>query len=123
MVDGNLIAVDFLPTEFAVEGVEVQSMFAGNQRERFIQIRAQFIRGPRFARIVSGRNQSAAEARSCVFEAANVIALPAVEGDGNGGEFFEGLFGIYSGILILALSEFVSAFHRWRGVLGNRVET
>ena len=57
-----------------------------------------------------------------VLKAADVVALPAVEGNGDVGEFFEGLFGIYSGILILALSEFVGAFYRERVVLVHRVE-
>src|SRR5579862_6541485 len=78
MLEGDFVAIDFLSAELAVEGVKVQAMFAGNQRKRLVQIGAEFIRCARFAGMVAGGDESAAEGGVRVFKTADIVALPAV---------------------------------------------
>ena len=49
----NLVAIHFFAGKLAVERVQIQAMFAGNQRIRFFQIGAQFFRRARLPGIIS----------------------------------------------------------------------
>ena len=54
-------------------------MLAGNERQSFIQILAQFLRGARLSGVAAGRlNAAAAERSASLLESANVVTLPAV---------------------------------------------
>ena len=79
MFKGDFVAVDFLSAELTVEGVKIQPMFAGNERESFIQVGAKFVRSACFTGIVAGGDETAAERGVRVFKTADVIALPAVQ--------------------------------------------
>ena len=79
----DFVAVDFFAVELAVKGVQVQAMFAGDQRKGFLQIGAKFFRRARFAGIIAGGDQSAAERAAEIFKSADIVALPAVERNGN----------------------------------------
>ena len=57
----DCVAIDLLPAEVAVEGVQVEAMPPGNQRERLFGVGAQLVGGARLARVVAGRGQSAAK--------------------------------------------------------------
>src|ERR1035441_9171495 len=79
----DLIAVLFPAAELAIEGVEIEAMFARDKRKGLFQISAQFIRRARLARIISRGDESAAQRPAEIFKAADVVALPAVERDWN----------------------------------------
>src|ERR1035437_6099255 len=83
MLRRNFVAVNFLAAELAVERVQIQTMFSGSERIRFFQIGAKFVRRARFAGIISGGDESAAQRAAEIFKSAHVIALPAVQRDGN----------------------------------------
>ena len=61
-------------------------MLAGNERERAVQVGAQFAERARLARIVARDGEAAAEFLAALLEAAHVVALPAVHGDRDGGQ-------------------------------------
>lgn len=107
VVDFDGVAVDLFAAEFAVAGVQVQAVFAGNEGERHFQIGSEFFGGAGFAGVISGNGDAAAEGLGGVFEAGDVVALPAVEGDGDGGELAEGGFGIDAEGGVAFLSEAV----------------
>ena len=69
-------------------------MAAGDAGEGFFKIGAEFLRRAGAAEVVAGDGQAAAEFGRGVFEAADVVALPAVERNGNRGETVEGAIGI-----------------------------
>src|SRR4029453_7580737 len=70
--------------EIGIEGMKVQPVSARNQRKRLVDVLPQLLEGAGFARIVAGGLDAAsAECSASGFKAANVIALPAVQGDGN----------------------------------------
>ena len=62
--------------------MEVQPLFARNQRERLFEVGAELVGVPRAARIVAGHGEAAVEG-GAVFEAGDVVALPAVKADRN----------------------------------------
>src|SRR4029450_11986541 len=64
-------------------------MFARDERQRFLEVAAQFIRRPRLARIIPRGHESATKRASEVLEPTHVIALPAVERNGDLRERFE----------------------------------
>jgi hypothetical protein len=80
---------------FEVEGVEVEAVLAGNEGENFFEVRAQFVRRAGAAGVVAGHGEAAARiAGGGGFEAADIVALPAVDRDRGAGEGLEGFFGV-----------------------------
>ncbi len=96
MLRGKLIAVHALATGFGVKGVQVHSVFAGNQKKGLLQISPQLVRCSRLAWIIAGDRQAAAEFSAGVLESAHVISLPAMERDGDSGELFQCLVGVHA---------------------------
>jgi hypothetical protein len=92
MLRRDLIAVDFAAAEFSVGGVEVETVFSGDQREGLGGVGAEFVGSAGFAGIVAGGYQAAGEHGIGLLEAADVIALPTVERERDAGELFEGVF-------------------------------
>ena len=92
----NFVAIHFLAAKFAIKRVEIQAMFAGNQRIGFFQIGAQFIRRARLARIIAGGDESAAERAAEIFKAAHIVALPAVQRDGDLREGFQRVVNVHA---------------------------
>jgi hypothetical protein len=101
----DLVAIHFLAAEIAVKRVQIEAVFAGNAGERFPGVRAEFIRRPGLARLISGGNEPAAERAAEVFEAADIIALPAVEGDGDFGELGQHAIDVHADFGIAVLGE------------------
>ncbi len=91
---GDLVAIDFAAAEFPVGGMQVEAVFTGDQRERPGGIRAEFVRAAGLAGVVAGGHQSAGEGGVRLLEAADVIALPAVQRQGDAGELLEDVFRI-----------------------------
>jgi len=116
MIHGNFIAVHFFPAKFPVERVEVQSMPARDEGERLVQVGAQFFGGSRFAGIISGGHETAAQSAGRAFKTADVIALPAVERNRDRRKFLNDLFRVHAGGFIPTAGQLVSAFHRHRRI-------
>ena len=75
----NFVTVNSLAPELAVEGVQVEPVCAGNERERLGGVGSEFVGRARFAGIIAGGDDAAGERPAEILEAAHVIALPAVE--------------------------------------------
>ena len=90
----DFVPIYFLPAELAVERVQVQTMFARNQRECLIEIGAEFVGRAGFAGIISGGNNAARKRAAEILKAAHVIALPAMQRDRNFGELLEDGVGV-----------------------------
>ena len=92
--DLDLVAVDLLAAELAVDGVDVEAVFAGQQRVDQFKVGAQFLRVAGLAGVIAGHRQPAAEFGNGLLEAGDVVALPAMQRNRHGGESCEGGFGI-----------------------------
>ena len=75
------VAIDLAPAELAVDGVQVQPVLAGQQAVGEVQVGPQLGRRAGLAGVVAGGDQPAAEGAGVGLEAADVVALPAVERD------------------------------------------
>ena len=84
MLDPDRVAVHRRAPEFAVDGMEVQPVAAGDQGEGLLQVHSQLLRVARPARLAArDLDPAAAERRVRRFEAGQVVALPTVDGDGS----------------------------------------
>ena len=90
----DFIAIHFFAAELAVERVQVEAVFAGDEGKRLVEIRAEFFRCPGFAGVVARHRDATAETFAGVFKATHVIALPAMKRDWNAGERGHGGLGI-----------------------------
>ena len=96
MFGSDFIAIHLLAAELAVEGVQVQPVFARHERQRQVQISAQFFRRAGLAGIVAGHGQTVAQRTAGVFETAHVVALPAVQRNGNRRESFQRMVHVHT---------------------------
>ena len=85
-------------------------MGAGDEGVGLVEVCAEFVGVAGFAGVVSGGGDAAAEGGGG-FEAGDVVALPAVEGDGDGGECGEGFVGVYAEGGVLFFGEGVGGGH------------
>ena len=92
--DGVGVAIHLPTREFRIAGVEIEPVAAGQQRKRLIQIGAEFIGRAGFAGIVACDGEPAAWFAARIFKTSHIVALPAVEGNGCGGERGERGLGI-----------------------------
>ena len=74
----ELVPVHHFAIELAVTGVEIQSVFAGEERVNLFEILPQFVRSAGATRIVARHGNSAAQASFARFESSDVIPLPAM---------------------------------------------
>ena len=94
--------IDFFASQIGVAGMEIESMFARNEREGLVEIGAKLSDRTGFAGVVAGGlNSPTRETGVGFFKSADIVALPAMEGDRNGFEVLEGLLGINSEIGVL----------------------
>ncbi len=89
------IAIRGPAARLGIHGMQVDAAPAGDQRQRPVQVGAQFAGGPRPAGIMAGRLK-AAQVAARGLEAGDVIALPAVNRDRNAGQAAQGAFGIHA---------------------------
>jgi hypothetical protein len=82
-------------------------MFAGDEREGLGEIISQFVGRASFAGIIAGDSETAAKGGVGIFEAADVITLPAMEGDRNARQLGEGFANIdaMAGVAVFGESE------------------
>ena len=101
LLGGVRVAVDLLAVQLGVAGVQVQLFLSGNHRNGLQEILAQLFAVARAARIVAGGLNAAGRAAAFALAAHNVVALPAVHGDGELRRLLhrlfhvDALFGIY----------------------------
>jgi hypothetical protein len=107
---GERVAVHAPAAGLGVAGVEVEAVPAGNERQRLLEVGAQFIGRAGLARVIAGDGQPAAGRGAGVFKAADVVALPAVNRDGDAGEGLECGVGVHTGLGVAFAGEAVGAF-------------
>ena len=92
----DLVAVHLFAAEFGVAGVQVEAVSAGNEGKGLLQIGAQLVRRAGLAGIIAGGDQPAAQRRAEIFKPADVIALPAMEGNGNARQRLQGVVNVHA---------------------------
>ena len=75
------VALDLPAAGLGIAGVEVQAMRAGQERQRLVQIGSELVGRAGLAGIMAGDRQAAPELLARILEAADVVALPAMERD------------------------------------------
>jgi hypothetical protein len=75
----DFVAVHLLAAELAVEGVEIEPVRAGNERQRLLGVGAEFLGRAGLAGIIAGGHDAAGERAAEIFKTAHVVALPAVQ--------------------------------------------
>src|SRR5262249_49621850 len=66
-----------------VKGMQIQPMAPRYNRQGLFEVGAQLVGSARFAQIVAGNGQAAAEVAVRVFKSADVVPLPTVERNRN----------------------------------------
>ena len=75
----NRVAVRRVVAEVAVNRMQVQAVFARQERERHLKIRAQLGGRPRPAGIRPGDGEPAAHRVTAALETPDIVALPALQ--------------------------------------------
>src|SRR5665647_2816355 len=89
------ITVDRLVAEFAIHGVEVDPVAAGDEGERLLEVGPELLDGAGLAGVSTGDLQAApSQAAGLLLEAADVVALPAVKRQGDRLQTPQGLLGV-----------------------------
>ena len=81
MARRDFITVHFFAVEFTVGRVQVQAVSARNEGKDLLHVGPEFFRCAGFAGITAGGDQAAAQGRAGIFKPADVITLPAMEGN------------------------------------------
>ena len=115
----DLVAVYFLTSEIAVDGVDVQTVVTREQGFHLFDVLAHFVDVAGFAGIVTGSLDTAGELSVGVFETGHVVGLPAVQRQGYFGDLFEHGIGIDADFGIARFGGFVgfqnlSFFHGYQ---------
>jgi len=82
------------PACLGIDGMQVETVRAGQQAVYQVQVAAQLLSGAGFAGIIPGGSQPTAELAARVFKTANIITLPAVQADRDTREGQESLIGV-----------------------------
>jgi len=90
--------------------VEAEAMFAGDEREGIFEITAQFVWRSGFAGIIAGDSEAAAEGGVRLFEASDVVPLPAMKRDWDARKLGESFADIDAKIGITFFGESEGAF-------------
>ena len=99
------VTLDLLAAGLRVDGMDVRAVLPGDEGECLLVVRAQLVGRARLSGVVArGLDAAAGEARR-VLEAPHVVALPAVQGQRDGGEGGERLLGVHApgGVCLLCL--------------------
>ena len=114
MLGAKFVAIDPLAARLGVAGVQVEAVLAGNEREGLVRVAAEFVGRAGLAGIVARDGQSAAQFLAGIFESAHVVALPAMQRNGHGGQALQSGFGIDPQRGIALLGGLVGRFNRCR---------
>ena len=90
--------------------MQIDLVFAGNQRKRLVHIVHQFLRCPRLARIFAGC-LNAARQRSVMVEARHIVSLPAMHGNCDVFQFFNRCVRVHADRSVLLFCRFISLFY------------
>src|SRR5262249_32881048 len=112
MLRAELVALDFLATRFRVDGVEIKPMPAGNEMKRLAEVGPQLVGVASFAGVVAGCLNAAAGQALVALEAADVVALQAMQGYGYPAEDVQRRFDVNAPGGVLLACEGKSLFHR-----------
>ena len=105
----------------AVDGVEVHPVPPGDHRQRALQVGTQLGRRPGPPGMGAGDRQSAARrSRPVAFEALHVVALPALERDGDAGQRRQGRLGVDARGQVTAPGHAIGPGHRPRSGASGR---
>ena len=107
----QIVALHATAAGFGVAGVQVQPMSSGNQRQSFVQVRTQFVGRAGLAQVVAGHGQAPAQFLAALLETADIVALPAVQGNRYAGQHTQGRVHIHAelGVVLTRLRK--STFH------------
>jgi len=92
----DFIAIDAPAAKFAVAGVQVDPMLAGEKREDLLQIPPKFAGGAGLSRIMARRDEAPAEGAAPFLESTHIVPLPAMERYRHPGKGFEGTSDVHS---------------------------
>ena len=92
----DFVSIHASAPKLTIRSVQAHTMAARDERQRLFHICAQFGRGARAARIVARYSQSAAQFNRTRFKTANVVALPAMDRDGEAPQTLQRAFGVDS---------------------------
>ena len=100
--------------------MEVEAVAAGQDGKGLFEVRPQFIRRTSLAGVIAGDRQPAAEFLPGVLETADIVTLPAVDGNRDAGKLLECIVGVHTQGRIAFFGEAVGLFnllgsaHRYR---------
>ena len=105
----QLVAVDALAAGLGVHGVQVEAMRAGEQLVDLVEVGAQLVGRARLAGVVSGGRDAARERLARVLEAADVVALPAVQAERNRRERRQRRLGVHTELGVAFAGKIIGA--------------
>src|ERR1044071_2402112 len=111
------VAIHAAVSEFAVRRVKVEAVATGNERPRLGGVQAQFVGGARLSGIVAGGGNPAAERLTGPLEAADVVALPAMQRNGDRRKAPQGNSRVDAQRGVPFACEFVGGVNLWCGHL------
>ncbi len=94
-VGAQLVPVHLAAVHLGVAGMQVEPVRPGQHRERLLKVRPQFGRRARFAGVIAGDGQPTAQRLAGILEAADIVALPAMDGNRYAAKLFKGFIGIH----------------------------
>ncbi len=112
MCDGVGVAVDFGSLEIGIQGMQIKPVSAGDEGIGLVEIGSQLLQGACFAGVIAGGlNATAGERGIGFFKAADIVSLPAMEGNGDAGESGKSDFGLNAETGVRFLGERVGSGH------------
>jgi len=97
----KLLNVKFVPVDsffrrLGIAGVQIEPVPAWDKRKNLLEIVAQFQRCPSFAGVAARDGEPATKGLLGIFIAADIVALPAMNRDGDPGKFVQSRFRIHA---------------------------
>ena len=105
------VALDLPASGLGVAGVEVQTMCAGQERQRLVQVGSQLVGCAGLAGITAGDRQAAPQLLATVLETTDVVSLPAVQRDRDCGQLLDGRLDIDAPFRVLFFRAGEGSFH------------
>ena len=112
MLGAEFVPIDPLAARLGVTGMQVEAVLSGNEREGLDRVAAKFVGRAGLAGVVARDGQSAAQFFAGLFESAHVVALPAMQRNGHGGQSLQSGLGIDPQRGIALVGGLVSGFNR-----------
>ena len=110
MLGPELVALDPLAARLGVAGVEVEPMRAGDQRQGLVEVGPQLVGVRALPRIVAGDARPPPIGLAGALEAADVVALPAMERNSDGAKCLDRPVNAHTDLGILIACQLISLF-------------